>query len=106
MFEIKKFDLGSVALISAILFFIISLVIAVPMFLFTISLGASNLGPSSAFSLLFIFFIPIFYTAIGTVMNVILAALYNFIANKWHGLRFQLVKVRSLVNNVAQTENV
>ena len=109
MYQIKKFDIGSVAIISFILFSILGFMLAIPFSFFGYLI--SSLSPSSVqnesssiFGLLFIIILPIFYGIAGTIMNVIMAAIYNIIANKMGGLKIELVKLESIVDRVADIE--
>ena len=109
MYQIKKFDIGSVAIISLILFSILGFLLAIPFSFF--SYLVSSFSPSSVqdesssiFGLLFIIIMPILYGIGGTIMNVIMAAIYNIIAKKMGGLKIELVKLESIIDRVAEIE--
>jgi hypothetical protein len=100
MYKIKRFDIGSVALYSFIMFLILGLVIFLPMgLLFSV---ISNFAPQTdefspfilpVFSGVFIIIIPIFYAVFGTITNVIIAAIYNLISMKFGGIKIELDKL-------------
>lgn len=111
MFEIKKFDIGSVVVISLIFYLILGVFIAIPFGL--IGLIANSLSHSSEFNsfpnyfgVFFIIIIPIFYAIVGTIMSIIMALIYNLIAKKLGGLKIELVKVEPLVNKFAETTTI
>lgn len=100
MYQIKKFDIGSVALYSFILYLILTFIILLPIGLFLSFL--SNFIPNSDeletgvlpfISGIFILILPIFYAVIGTVINVIVVAIYNLISKKFGGIKFELENV-------------
>ncbi|MBK8944401.1 MAG: hypothetical protein IPM32_03925 [Ignavibacteriae bacterium] len=100
MYQIKKFDIGSVALYSFILYLILTFIILLPIGL--ILSFVSNFIPNSDeletgvlpfISGIFIFILPIFYAVIGTVINVIVVAIYNLISKKFGGIKFELQNV-------------
>ncbi len=109
MFEIKKFDIGSVAIISAIFFLIMGIFIALPFGAigFIINLIGHSTGLNdfpTSFGFVFVFTIPVFYAIVGTLMNVIMALIYNLIAQKLGGLKMELVKIEPIVNKIAETK--
>lgn len=100
MYQIKKFDIASVALYSFILYLILTFIILLPIGL--ILSFVSNFIPNSDeletgvlpfISGIFIFILPIFYAVIGTVINVIVVAIYNLISKKFGGIKFELENV-------------
>ncbi|MBK7105130.1 MAG: hypothetical protein IPH62_07595 [Ignavibacteriae bacterium] len=100
MYQIKKFDIGSVALYSFILYLILTFIILLPIGLFLSFV--SNFIPNSDeletgvlpfISGIFILILPIFYAVIGTVINVIVVAIYNLISKKFGGIKFELENV-------------
>ena len=100
MYQLKKIDLGTVAIYSLIMLFIIS-------FLFTLPFGLmfsviSKLIPQNEpelsgifpmFGVLFIFILPIFYSVVGTAINVLIALCYNLLSIKLGGIKFDLKKL-------------
>jgi hypothetical protein len=99
MYKIKRFDIGSIALYSFIMFLILGLLVFLPIgLLFSI---ISNFVPQTdefspfifpIFNGVFLFFIPIFYAVVGTITNVIIAVIYNLISVKFGGIKIELDK--------------
>ena len=102
MYQLKKFDIGSIALYSFILYLILMFIAMLPIGLifsviskFAPETGEFDKGILPFFSGIFIFVLPIFYAFIGTIMNVIIAALYNLISIKFGGIKLQIEKLNN-----------
>ncbi len=99
MYRLKKINLGSVAVYSFVLIFILGVIIMLPfgaINMFLSGLMPSRLGPPHTvfpFSAVFYFFFPIMYAVMGTIVNVILAFIYNMVSKPLGGLRFDLEKI-------------
>jgi len=101
MYQIKKFDIGSVAIYSFILYLILTFIILLPIGLvfslisnFIPDSGELETGILPFISGIFLLILPIFYAIIGTVINVIIVAIYNLISKKFGGIKFELEKGR------------
>ena len=100
MFQIKKIDIGSVALYSFIMFLILGLLIFLPIGLmfsiiskFIPDTGELDTSVFNIFSGIFIIIIPIFYAIFGTIMNVIIVFIYNLISKKFGGIKLSIQKL-------------
>jgi ABC-type polysaccharide/polyol phosphate export permease len=99
MYQIKKVDIGSVALYSFILYLILTFIILLPIGLvfslisnFIPDSGELETGILPFISGIFLLVLPVFYAIIGTVINVIIVAIYNLISKKFGGIKFELEK--------------
>ncbi|MBD3321694.1 MAG: hypothetical protein GF350_11420 [Chitinivibrionales bacterium] len=104
-YKLKKLDLGSVALYSFVMFFIISLLFMLPFSLFFMAMGNffSNtmpenipFNPFSLFSGIFLIFMPLLYAIFGTIINTVIALLYNLLSTRLGGIRFSVEKIAEL----------
>ncbi|MFA8343174.1 MAG: hypothetical protein ACEPO8_09430 [Rhodothermaceae bacterium] len=108
MFEIKRLDVSSIAKITAVLYFILGLVVMVPIIFLTlltdrsISFSSGSIGAMLAV----IIIVPVLYSIIGTVFSAVITAMYNYFAKSFGGIKLQLDKVEELVNNFAETSSV
>lgn len=100
MHQIKRIDIGSVALYSFIMFLILGLVFFLPIGLIfsvvsTFFPHSGEFGPyiMPFFSGIFIVLIPLFYAVVGTITNVIIAAVYNLISVKFGGIKVDLDQI-------------
>jgi hypothetical protein len=102
MYRLKKFDLGSVALYSFLIFTIISAIIFIPIGLFMSllsnaipeeSFDESDINPLKALPGVLMILIPLIYGFFGALLNTLLAWIYNLLSVRFGGLRFQLEKV-------------
>ena len=100
MFQIKKIDIGSVALYSFLMFLILGLLIFIPIGLmlsflshFIPDTGEFNTSALNIFSGIFIIIIPIFYAVFGTIINVIIVFIYNLLSMKFGGIKLSLQKL-------------
>ena len=101
MYQLKKINLGSVAVYSFILIFILGLLIMLPFGL--VSLFIASFAPRQfppphfifpfGFGVIFYLFFPVVYAVAGTILNVILALVYNLISAPLGGIKFNLDKV-------------
>lgn len=110
MFQIKKIDIGSVALYSFIMFLILGLIVFLPMGLmfslissFIPDNGEFNYGILPIFSGIFIIIIPLFYAVFGTIMNVIIVFIYNLISMKFGGIKLTVEKIGEMGNIVEES---
>lgn len=105
MYQLKKFDLTSVALFSFFIFLILSFILMLPFGL--LGLFFSNIiqevgfpnqtpidaDPFSLFSGVFLIIIPIIYAIFGTIINLIVALIYNLLSLKFGGIKFSVHKL-------------
>lgn len=91
--KIKKIGILSLAKISALLYAIMGLIVGVFMALISLIGAAFSQSTTGMFGMLFgvgaIILLPIFYGAMGFVMGVVTAWLYNIIANWIGGLELE-----------------
>ena len=89
MYQLRKIDIGTVALYSFLMFLILSLIIFIPFGLIITIL--STLVPSTGemetemfpfFGGIFLIVVPLFYAVIATIMNVLMALLYRINLNR------------------------
>ncbi len=83
MFELKKIDTKSLMKVYAVFSLIFSVLFAL-----IILFGSMITGDANFVAM--VFFMPILYVIFGTIAAAIIAVLYNFIANKFGGVEFQL----------------
>ena len=108
MYQVRSINLGSVALYSFLIFFILGLVFVLPMgcmgYLFSSlapslppdQTGGQALNPDALMGFLgagFILAMPFLYGIMGAVMNTLLALVYNLLSMKLGGLKIELEKV-------------
>ncbi len=103
MFQIKKIDIGSVALYSFIMLLILGLLIFIPIGLmlsflsnFIPDAGGLNNTAFNIFGGFFIIIIPLFYAVFGTIMNVIIVFLYNLLSMKFGGIKLSIQKLSEM----------
>ncbi|MCB0742300.1 MAG: hypothetical protein H6613_09170 [Ignavibacteriales bacterium] len=103
MFQLKKIDIGSVALYSFIMFLIFGLIIFLPLGLmfslvssFIPDSGEFDRGILPIFSGVFIVIIPLFYAVFGTITNVIIAFVYNLLSLKFGGIKLTFEKLNEM----------
>lgn len=103
MFQLKKIDIGSVALYSFIMFLILGLIIFLPLGLmfslissFIPDAGEFESEMIPIFSGVFIIIIPLFYAVFGTITNVIIAFVYNLISLKFGGIKLTVEKLNEM----------
>ena len=99
MHKIKSFDLGSIALYSFLMYLILGLIIFLPIgFIMTLVSSFIPSDPTFDFSVLpffsgiFLILIPIFYSIFGTMINLVIALIYNLLSKKLGGLKIELVE--------------
>jgi hypothetical protein len=100
MYQLKKIDIGSVALYSFLMFLILGLIIFLPFgIIFSIlSSFIPQTGdvPSEIFPIfggMFFILMPIFYAVFGTILNVLVVLCYNLLSLKLGGIKFDLAKI-------------
>lgn len=99
MFQLKNIDVRNVALYSFIMFLIISLIFIIPFGLFFTFLSSIipdaeyQVEAFSIFSGIFIFILPLFYAVLGTIVNVLVALLYNALSKKFGGIKLTVEKL-------------
>ena len=100
MFQLKKIDLGSVVLYSFIMFLLLGLIIFLPLGLmfslissFIPDTGDIEPGMLNVFSGIFIIVIPLIYAVFGTIMNVLIAFIYNLLSVKFGGIKLTVEKL-------------
>lgn len=108
MYHLKKIDIGSVALYSFLMFLILGFIFILPFGLigvfisnFVQEAGFPNqpgTDPFSFFSGIFIIILPLFYAIFGTIMNIIVALVYNLLSIKLGGLKFSIHKLGDVEN--------
>ena len=103
MYKLKNIDIGSVALYSFIMFLILGLIIFLPLGLlfsfisnFIPDTGEIDTSIFPFFSGIFMVIIPLFYAVFGTIMNVIIVALYNFLSLKFGGIKLTIEKLNEM----------
>jgi hypothetical protein len=101
MFQIRKIDVGSVAIYSFLMFLILGLIIFLPLGLMfsLISSFIPDSGELSPYFLpffggVFMLLIPIFYAVVGTITNVIIVLIYNLISVKFGGIKVNLDEIQ------------
>jgi uncharacterized membrane protein len=95
-YKIKKLSLESVATYSAIMYFIGTLIFMLPFGLFMSLIG--SIAPNNefggnefqGFGVMLIIAMPIMYAIIGTIINLILAGLYNAVSSRIGGMKFYI----------------
>ena len=110
MYQIKKIDIGSVALYSFILYLILTFIIMLPIGLI-LSLASSFIPDTSEIesgilpflSGIFIIIMPIFYAIVGTIVNVIVVAIYNLISKKFGGIKLEMEKLNEFSQTAIET---
>ncbi len=101
MYQLRKINLGSVAIYSFILIFILGLLIMLPFGLinmFIASFAPREFPPPHFIfpfgaGVIFYLFFPVIYAIMGSIFNVILAWIYNLISAPLGGIKFDLEKI-------------
>ena len=106
MYKIKHLDLATVALYSFVMTLIISVIIFIPVGLFftaMIKLAQDSMPgfdqqmfPLANFGFLFFLFAAIFYAVIATIVNTIIALVYNILSLKLGGIRIKMETVEEI----------
>ena len=98
MKELKKVGVLSAGKITAIFMLLLGAIVSIVMIIITLavlifSIATGSYGPLFVMiGVLFMVLIGVVgYTAVGFIMGIIYAAIYNFIARKWGGLKIELV---------------
>lgn len=91
MYKIKRLGVFSVARTAAVMYFMLGVIIAVPMFAF---MGiASRLSgtdsPLAGFGAAALLLVPVVYGILGFIMTAIMAALYNLVAGWMGGIEME-----------------
>jgi prepilin signal peptidase PulO-like enzyme (type II secretory pathway) len=88
MKELKQIDMSSAAKVMGIFYFMISLVVFVPIVLilsiFDLDTGMGNLGVFAAL------LVPLVYGFLGMILAFLASFLYNVIASKVGGIKIQV----------------
>ncbi|RLD17064.1 hypothetical protein DRI50_00285 [candidate division KSB1 bacterium] len=99
MYWLKKINLGSVAVYSFILIFILGLLIMLPFGLISVFVNSpmpNDFYPRfvfPTFGTIMYFIFPVIYAIIGSVVNVIIALIYNLISVPLGGIKINLEKI-------------
>lgn len=83
MRRVKRFGVYQTAKVAAVLYFLVSLIFIIPVWLFSSMLG-SMIPQESGFSGGFLLIVPFLYAIVGFITVAIACAVYNLIA-KWTG---------------------
>jgi hypothetical protein len=82
--RVKKIGVLQTSIVSAIIFFILSLIMVVPMMLVMGIAGVFSDNMGFAFGGVFMIFMPIMYAVIGFLVTALWCWMYNVVA-KWIG---------------------
>jgi hypothetical protein len=103
MYTLTKLDLTSVALYSFLMILLFSLIFIIPFGLlfmalqnFILDSGFSHAESDIIYPIFgwaFIIGMPIFYSVLGTIINVLIAIVYNLVSKKFGGIKFSLNKI-------------
>ncbi|MBD3345645.1 MAG: hypothetical protein GF401_11345 [Chitinivibrionales bacterium] len=113
-YRLKKIDLGTVALYSFVLFFIISVIFMLPFGLIFMALGSffSNsmpenvpFNPFSMFGGVFLVVMPLIYAILAAIFNTVIALIYNLLSTQMGGVKFSVEKIAD-IENVKKPEEV
>ena len=91
--RLKKIGVLQTSLISAIIFFFLSLIFVLPMMLFVGIAGGLSKYPGFAFGGLVMIFMPILYAIIAFLMTALWCWIYNIIAKRIGGIEIDLEAV-------------
>ncbi len=98
MTEVKKIDVISLARIVGIIYLVIGLIAGLIFACFgllALVSGIDDMGVGlgeAGIMLLGVCFLPIFYGVIGFIAGAIIALIYNLVANRFGGVKFELVR--------------
>jgi hypothetical protein len=87
--RVKKIRVVHTALISALIFFFISLIVFVPMLIITGITGGFSGGMGFGKAALPILVMPVLYPVMGFLMTALWCWLYNVIAKRIGGIEFE-----------------
>jgi len=87
--RVKKIGILQTSLISAIIFFFLSLILVVPIMLIMGIAGGFSDNMGFAFGGLLLMFMPIMYAIMGFLMTALWCWLYNVIAKKIGGIEIE-----------------
>jgi len=95
MYRIKHFDLGTVALYSFIMTFVVMLLFMVPFGLFMSAMPdmGDQMFPFADLGFLFLILIALAYAVIITIIYTIIALFYNLLSTKLGGIKVSVEKV-------------
>jgi hypothetical protein len=102
MYRLKHLDIGSVAVYSFLLIFILGVLFMLFFGLLNwmiiqpmqhMSNAPSRFFPGFAFHSFFLIIFPLIYAVAGTVFNVVMALIYNLVARALGGLKIDLERV-------------
>jgi len=88
--RVKKIDVFKTSLISAIIFFFVSLVMIIPMMLIMGVAGGYSRMPGLAFGSLLMIFMPIIYAVMSFIMTAIWCWIYNLVAKQIGGIEIEI----------------
>jgi hypothetical protein len=107
MVQIKRIGVKQTAKVTAVFYFLISLIFVLPitLFAFVISLfNDNNIGMfSTAFGGLFFLILPFLYALMGYFLVAIMALMYNIIAKKIGGVE---IEIDSQVDSTSSTKSM
>jgi len=112
MYQLKKIDLGSVAIYSFLMFLILGFILLLPFGIVGVFMsnmaqesGFTGPDPFAIFSGIFLIFIPLIYAVFGTIINLIIAFIYNMLSIKFGGIKLSIRKFGIMENITELTEN-
>lgn len=88
--RVKKIGVLQTSLISAIIFFFISLIMVVPVMLIMGIVGGFSGNMGFAFGGLLLIFMPVMYAVMGFLMTALWCWMYNVIAKRIGGIEIEV----------------
>lgn len=96
--RVKKIGVLQTSVISAIIFFFLSLVLVLPMLLITGIAGGFSDNMGFAFGGIIMIFMPIIYGIMGFLMTALWCWIYNVIAKRIGGIEVELETMEEQMN--------
>lgn len=93
-YQMKSVRVLQTSLIAAILYFALSLLICIPLFLIALVMPHTGNDPFSTFGSIFFLFLPFLYAILGFIFSSIGCLIYNLVAKFTGGIAFTLEEVK------------
>jgi hypothetical protein len=94
-YQVKSFKILQTSVMAAVLYFILSLVFVIPMFLISLAFPHPSTGVfPMMFGTAFMVFLPFLYAVLGFIFTAIGCLIYNVVANFLGGVAFTLEEIK------------
>lgn len=93
-YQMRSVKVLQTSLMAAILYFVLSLIICVPMFLISLLIPSTSSQPFGALGGVFFLFLPFVYGILGFIFSALGCLVYNLVAKFTGGIAFSLEEIK------------